>query len=166
MLQNMTSIIEHNEPKEERLTPATPPVDKIAEEALSLLYGGLSLRGAADKMGISHMTVAKHCTSTPAYEVAYARAMLCRGVIYADEIVSIPDALPADPTQGQIAKAKMQVEARQWTGTKFWHKLSPEVQARANINIGNASGQPTGLTINIVANPNAAKTEAAKPINV
>jgi len=105
--------------------------DELAELGLELINTGKSLDQAAKELSVTKTTLVRHFLSNSTYELRYARAMVSKGVIYADEIVSIPDSLSEDPTPGELAKARMRVEARQWAATKFWQHLTPEKVAKA-----------------------------------
>ena len=132
-----------------------PVADPVAEKALEAINSGKSLDQAAKDQGLHKTTLVRHLISNPTYEQRYARAMVSKGVIYADEIVSIPDALSEDPTPGELAKARMRVEARQWAATKFWQHLTPEKVAKAQVNIQNNAD---GLSITFVGDKETAET--------
>ncbi len=127
--------------------------DPIAEKALEAIHSGLSLDEAARQQSLHKTTLVRHLISNPTYEQRYARAMVSKGVIYADDIVSIPDSLPDNPTSGELAKAKMRMEARQWAATKFWQHLNPEKVAQAGLTQVNIQGQEGSRIVIQTAQP-------------
>jgi hypothetical protein len=133
--------------------------DPLAESGLELINTGKSLDQAAKELGVTKTTLVRHFLSNDTYELRYARAMVSKGVIYADDIVSIPDSLPDDPTSGELAKAKMRMEARQWAATKFWQHLNPEKVAQAGLTQVNIQGQEGSRIVIQTAQPVEKKDE-------
>ncbi len=127
--------------------------DALAESGLELINTGKSLDQAASELGVTKTTLVRHFLRNNTYELRYARAMVSKGVIYADDIVSIPDSLPDDPTSGELAKAKMRMEARQWAATKFWQHLNPEKVAQAGLTQVNIQGQEGSRIVIQTAQP-------------
>jgi hypothetical protein len=141
--------------------------DEIAEKALEDLYSGLSLSEAAKKQSLHKTTLVRHLVSNPTYEQRYARALVSKGVIFAEEIVSIPDALPDEPTPGELAKAKMRMEARQWTATKFWQHLSPERVAQAGVaSVNIQANGDSRIVIQTASDVPATETQSQEALDV
>tara|TARA_R110000796_G_scaffold20149_1_gene60244 strand:+ start:130 stop:573 length:444 start_codon:yes stop_codon:yes gene_type:complete len=123
-------------------------VDPLAEMALESLYEGASIEQIAKKGNVCKRTVLSHL-SKGGYADRYARAMVSKGMLLADEVVTIPDDLPDDPTPGELAKAKMRMEARQWLGTKFWQHLRPETIATGLMT--QVQGSTPSIVINVAS---------------
>ena len=133
-------------------------IDQVAESGLSLLYQGLSLREAAKELGISASHLIKRLTDSEELEKRYARALMCKGVLYAEDIVSLADSLPDKPTREQVAKATIQIDSRKWVGARFWAQLRPEVMERAQASIQVNPGNNSRLVIE-VATPIAIESQ-------
>ena len=127
-------------------------LDPIAEQGIEDLYCGMSLAQAAEKQGIGKTTLVRHLVSNPTYEERYARSLVCKGVLFAEEIVQVARDLTSDSTQADIAKARLLSDNLKWTSAKFWQHLSPEVQAKAGLSI-TIPTQTQPLTIQLVSNP-------------
>jgi hypothetical protein len=132
--------------------------DPIAENALESIYLGKSIEQIAKDNNVCKRTVLSRL-SKGGYAAKYARAMVSKGMLLADEVVTIPDSLPDDPTPGELAKAKMRMEARQWLGTKFWQHLRPETIATGLMT------QPQGGAPSIVINVASPKEEVVTDID-
>ena len=122
----------------------------IAERGLAALMDGKTIREAAELQGFGKTKLLNHILKSPDGERRYAQALMGKGALYASEIVSIADRLPDDPTQNQVAKAKLRVEARQWCATKFWQHLSNEVQAKSQLNVSLNTTSDKPLVIQLV----------------
>lgn len=125
----------------EQLETTDSHYDQIAEDTIEGLLKGYSLVEIAKFMNRSKSSILAHVSKNP-YRDRYARALVSKGMLLADEIVEIVDALPDDPTSGQLGKAKLQVEQRQWVATKFWQHLQPHIPASGlTVNVGESSGK-------------------------
>ncbi len=88
--------------------------DKICE----LIARGMSLRaicvsGDMPASGTVHRWLAEHAE----FQEQYAHAREEQADSFADEIVEIADSVPAD--NAEVAKAKLQIDARKWKAAKL-----------------------------------------------
>ena len=89
-------------------------VDKICE----LIANGMSLRAVCSQEGMpSAFTVCKWLSENEEFSKQYARAREEQADSFADEIIDIADSVA--PEAGEVAKAKLQIDARKWKASKM-----------------------------------------------
>lgn len=88
--------------------------DKICE----LIAQGMGLRAICDKSGMpTTSTVCLWLSKHPEFSEQYARAREEQADGFADEIIDIADSVA--PETGEVAKAKLQIDARKWKAAKL-----------------------------------------------
>lgn len=88
--------------------------DKICEK----ISGGLSLRAICAEPGMpARGTVYRWLIENADFQDQYARAREEQADSFADEIIDIADSVA--PETGEVAKAKLQIDARKWKASKM-----------------------------------------------
>ena len=88
--------------------------DKICEK----ISGGLSLRAICAEPGMpARGTVYCWLIENADFQDQYARAREEQADSFADEIIDIADSVA--PETGEVAKAKLQIDARKWKASKM-----------------------------------------------
>lgn len=91
---------------------------EIVERICELIASGMSLRTVCSQDGMpSAFTVCKWLSENEEFSKQYARAREEQADSFADEIIDIADSVA--PEAGEVAKAKLQIDARKWKASKM-----------------------------------------------
>lgn len=91
---------------------------EIAEKICDLIARGMSLRAICSSKDMpTTSTVCLWLSKEPSFSEQYTRAREEQADIFADEIIDIADAVA--PDSAEVAKAKLQIDARKWKASKL-----------------------------------------------
>lgn len=92
--------------------------DEMAEKICELIASGMSLRAVCSQDSMpSAVSVCKWLSENEEFSKQYARAREEQADSFADEIIDIADSVA--PEAGEVAKAKLQIDARKWKASKM-----------------------------------------------
>lgn len=92
--------------------------DEMAEKICEKIANGRSLRSICAEDGMpTTSTVCKWLIENKEFSEQYARAREEQADSFADEIIDIADSVA--PEAGEVAKAKLQIDARKWKASKM-----------------------------------------------
>lgn len=95
--------------------------EELAVKICSMIASGKSLKSICEESGMPHRdTVREWLLQNAEFSAKYARAREEQADLFADEIVEIADAVFAD--SAEVAKAKLQIDARKWKASKMLPK--------------------------------------------
>lgn len=94
----------------------TLPAVSVVSRIVDMILDGQTLRDATKAQGISIPTFHKRLSEDKAAALAYARAVEMRADLLADEALTIAD------NENDAAKARNQIQVRQWLASKLYAK--------------------------------------------
>lgn len=111
--------------------------DELAEKICEKIANGRSLRSICAEDGMpTTSTVCKWLIENKEFSEQYARAREKQADYFAEEIIEIADSVPAD--SAEVAKAKLQIDARKWKAAKlapkkYGEKLELDADMRVKV---------------------------------
>ena len=102
------------------------------DQVCELLSDGLSLRKAAEQIGVTARTVLNWCNANPEFATQYAQARTLGYQLLADEILEISDDAGNDVEMTEhgpkvnaevVARSRLRVDSRKWMLAKMLPKV-------------------------------------------
>ena len=137
-------------------TLTVSPVNTV----LRIILNGGSLKEATETAGITHQIFHRMLSSDREMAAAYARAVEIKGDILADQVIQIADG------NGDPAKVRNQIQARQWLAAKLNKKYSERIDlnVQQTIDIGSTLAEARARLIPIRDQSNIVDVEALDSI--
>ena len=117
--------------------------EAIEERICELLAQGHSLAAICRRKNLpAPSTIYKWLAESPEFSERYAHAREQQADFYADEIIEIADNCP--PETGEVAKAKLKIDARKWKAARLAPKKYSE---KTELDLKSTDGSMTPIKI-------------------